>query len=150
MVASWLFNMSQKPPLAFVMTPEPPPPLPAHPCGIAADSAACGADAIPAMAKYARESAAAGRIAALSHVKATPIWVMAGGGDTVVSASIGRAAAELYRELGAAVVFKVVANAEHAFVPCLRHHFDPRYCARFRQRRCRVVYLDITLLDAPC
>lgn len=72
--------------------------------------------AVKQMLAYATESAAAGRVAALSHVKDAPVWVMSGGADTIVNHTVGAAAANLYRAMGADVVFHIVPGAEHAFV----------------------------------
>jgi hypothetical protein len=78
---------------------------------------ACHGDAAVArMLTYAQGSAAAGRIAALGHVKAAKVWVMSGGADTIVNHTVGAAAADLYRQAGADVIFHIVPGAEHAFV----------------------------------
>jgi len=78
---------------------------------------ACKGDAAVArMLTYAQGSADAGRIAPLSHVKAARVWVMSGGADTIVNHTVGAAAADLYRRMGADVIFHIVPGAEHAFV----------------------------------
>ena len=78
---------------------------------------ACKGDAAVArMLTYAQGSADAGRIAPLSHVRAARVWVMSGGADTIVNHTVGAAAADLYRRMGADVIFHIVPGAEHAFV----------------------------------
>ena len=78
---------------------------------------ACKGDAaVGQMLAYAKESAEAGRIAALSHVRGAKVWVMSGGSDTIVNHTVGHSAAALYGRMGADVVFHVVPGAEHAFV----------------------------------
>ena len=78
---------------------------------------ACKGDAaVSRMLTYAQGSADAGRIAPLSHVKAARVWVMSGGSDTIVNHTVGAAAADLYRRMGADVIFHIVPDAEHAFV----------------------------------
>jgi hypothetical protein len=73
---------------------------------------------VTAMLSYARESAAAGKIAPLALAARAPIYVMEGGNDTCAKTTPATSAA-FYRLIAAnqsQVAFHIVPHAEHGFV----------------------------------
>ena len=70
--------------------------------------------AVERMAAIARRAARRGLIAPLDNLR-KPVFVYAGAVDPIVYYTVGAAAADLYRELGADVAYHNHPNASHAF-----------------------------------
>ena len=71
---------------------------------------------VPAMAEYAQDAALSGRIATLDGIRELPIWVFAGGQDTVVRPLVCKRASELYSLFSSRVALEEVDAAQHAYV----------------------------------
>lgn len=68
------------------------------------------------MAEYAEQQAQAGNIAPLEGMRQRPIWVFAGGSDSIVLPLVCTRAAELYSRYSNNVESEQVSNAQHAYV----------------------------------
>lgn len=71
---------------------------------------------VPDMAEYAERNSLAGSIAPLEGMRQRPIWVFAGGRDSIVLPLVCTRAAELYSLFSDVVEFAEVEDAQHAYV----------------------------------